>query len=228
MRLLAIGVALLLLFGVQAAQPASGTSWTWSKGVVRQVLEGMDTPQPPDGHFPKNTTDCTWNDEDQIEDVGSGTLVGEITDNLCLVADLDGWYGHAGTAVYPKLLITKVFAPTSALAVWITNDVGDRWDAPPPVAASRHQYAYGLCVQDPVADAANIFGWEQLDYWPIIPGTNGGHGQIVTYTLHVAIAKKTPNISVYFEAGYNDLHSGSFVNDIQSWGDRVPCPAQDG
>lgn len=220
------GFATAVLFAVThfAGSSRQSADVTWSL-YFHNILNGMDTAEPPDGGMhASNTTACTWNDEDEIEDTGRGDIAGgsSTSDTICIVADYDDTYNDT----YPKLLIAKVFARQANLQVSITNDVGDTWTA----GASRpfeNVQLYELCVQDPVADAANVNGWQELTYWPMIPGTNG-YGQIVNYTLHIAAPKTAHNIVAYFEAAFNGFYGTTFRPSIQKGSSgEVPCPPQD-
>lgn len=209
----------------QARQTTDQSSSAWAP-IFKNIRTAMDTPEPPDGHFATNTTGCVWNDEDQYETLWTGDLQAgsEASGSVCLVADLDGRNGSA----YPKLLIGRVYAPKDSLAVWLTNDQGDRWDASPPIDAGTtsggSRVVYQFCVPDQVARDANVLSWRGLSFWPLVPGTFG-YGRVVVYTIHVRADAATRKVSAYFEAAFN----GGVIAD---WGPviqflppgEVPCP----
>lgn len=218
--------ALLALFALALAlvplAAAAGRDSTLSWGpLVRHIQNGMDTPEPPDGHNPWNSTGCAWNDEDELGDSGGGSLSGTATDTVCLVSDLMG-----GSTPYPKAVIFRVAAPKSTLAVSLSNDAGDSWQSPPPFAY-QNQYWWQLCVKDPVAIRGGVSNWQDLAYWPLVPGTTG-YGQIVHYTLSITSTRNTTQkVSAYLEAAYSEWLGGPkpVIQILAQMPGEVPCPS---
>jgi hypothetical protein len=197
------------------AAPAKNTSSiSWNR-YFENIITVMDTTEP-DGHPPINTTGCAWNDEDEIMNLGRGDITGSTSDTICMVADL-----ASNPTDYPKNIIYKVYAPSnSALDVTLSNDAGNSWASPPSVLAGN-QRLWQMCVADPVALNAGINTPSELTYWPEIPGTNGGHGKIVNYTLHITSLKGTTHkVSASYEVGFTAF--GSTYPYIQQ-SNPVPC-----
>jgi len=125
-----------------------------------------------------NPTQCAWNDQDPIMGGGDGNTpadgVGVLSN--CLIAD---WAAFAPT--YPKRIALKVLAPKEGLQIALRNDAGYAWDVPPSVQEGNRR-VWRLCVRDPVARA---YTEEDLLIYPEIPGSNGGRGQLVNYTLEI-------------------------------------------
>jgi hypothetical protein len=163
-----------------------------------------------------NNTGCAWNDQDNIVNLGTGNLTGATTNTICLVADFD----DSGHSQFPKAVLYKVYAASDTLDVSLTNDMGNSWHAPPSTVEGN-QRVWQMCIADPVADAANITE-STLSSLPEVPGSNGGRGTIVNYTLHITSTKSTTRkVFAYFEvAQTGDAAPGRTIN--------TPCPANDG
>jgi hypothetical protein len=201
-----------------AAKPATSTL-RWSP-LVRNVQVGMDTPEPPDGHYPTNITGCAWNDEDELGVVGSGSLAGTSTGSVCLVSD----FATGSPTPYPKAVIFRVSAPKNTLSVSLSNDVGDSWQSPPPFVY-KNQYWWQLCIQDPVA-TRKAWDGQDTNTWPLIPGTDG-YGQIVNYTLSVTSTRNTTNkVSAFLETAYSQWPGGPspVIQTLAQFPGEVPCP----
>jgi hypothetical protein len=211
------GIGIYIIFQTLAANPASnggtGVSWQRYRQALLSPLDGQGTPEAP----VTNTTGCAWNDQDAIVNLGTGNLSGSTSNTICLVAD----YDDTSHAQYPKTIAFRVYAASDTLDISLSNDAGNRWHAPPSRADGSNR-VWEMCVTDPVADAANV-SESNLSYWPEIPGTNGGRGKIVNYTLNVtSLAKTTRKFNAYFEVA----HSGSIgpLRTLHS----LQCPPNDG
>ncbi|HSW85478.1 MAG TPA: hypothetical protein VLF79_02600 [Candidatus Saccharimonadales bacterium] len=200
-----------------------GFSWNPS---FSNINDSMDTDEPS-GHYPRNTTGCAWNDENQIVYSGSGDISSSTSNKLCLVADYDD---NGPSGAYPKTIIYKVYAPSNTLSVTLANDVGDRWNSPPAIK-SGNQYLYQLCVEDPVAEKGEIGLGDVngLNHWPEIPNTNNGRGQIVNYTITLTnLGRSTMHkVTASWEVGINGNARGGLMANLQTQ-NPVPCPPQDG
>lgn len=170
-----------------------------------QYLDGQGCwPDPDTTCWVRNTVECdvaaesqagaVWNDQDDRQLAGGGYIEGTFVARMCLVAD----YDCCGSSAYPHGIYVNVSAPHDTLTVALSNDAGSSWNAGPSVADGNRRL-WRICVPDPVADAANITHESMLGYWPEIPGTNGGRGQIVHYELRVTSASRTRNAFVRFE-----------------------------
>jgi hypothetical protein len=193
-----------------AARPAAGIGWSRYFENTLGTLDGQGSPAAP----VHNYTGCVWNDQDQIENLGWGDIASSTSNTICLVADFD-----AIQSSYPHIIVFKVYAPGDTLDVSLSNDVGNVWNSPPSTA-SGNQRLWQMCVVDPVADNANV-GVSDLSYWPEIPGSNGGRGKIVNYTLHLTSTKGTTHkVFAYFEIGPN----GSAIRPNIQYPTYTPCP----
>src|SRR5262249_53175120 len=210
------------------------------------ILYGMDTSEPPDGamNAHNNTRGgtlglpCPWNDEDELGISGSGDIApGQTSDvTLCLVADL-----YNNPYDYPKYVYARVYARQAQLKVWVTGEpvtlsdgrvISSGIDSVAPVSIHWTGFTgveYKLCGADAVAIAGHINSWQDLTFWPQIPGS-GGYGQIVNYTLHVQNLGKTTahGVSGYFQIGWDDYDgTGPFpAPTIQNFSQdsRIDCP----
>lgn len=206
------GIGSYFIYHSFAASPRTGGMLWNHQETSLSPLDGQGSPTSP----VYNTTCCAWNDQDNFVNSWSGSLTGSTSNTMCLVAD----YDDSAHGQYPKDILFKVYAASDSLDVSLTNDAGNTWQSPPSTA-SGSQRLWQLCVSDPVADAANV-SEANLSYWPIIPGTNGGRGKIVNYTLRITSAKGTTRkVNVQFEiAQSGDAAPGRTLS--------TPCPANDG
>jgi len=193
--LLFAGIGTYLIYQGFAAPPAKNDfSWNRYNDNFLSPLDAQGSASAP----VYNTTGCAWNDQDDITNEGRGNLSGSTTNTICMVADYDETYQQS----YPKLIMFNVYAASDTLDVSLTNDAGSSWHAGPSVASGSLRL-WQLCVNDPVADPTNV-GYGGLGYWPEIPGTNGGRGKIVNYSLHLTSSKGTTRkVTAYFEIAHN-------------------------
>jgi len=197
----------------------------WGPAFYR-VSTVVDTPQPPDNHFPNNPTGCPWKDEDEVMKTYSGDVNDSLTGNICLVADLDGYPGS--NSAYAKLILGRVYAPKTAnFSVRLTNDFGGSWNATSFV--SGNQKIYQFCVEDSVADNANIYFPSGLTYWPLVPGTDG-YGQIVNYTIHIQNlgSRAVKGSYGYFDVANNGWQGVQVLTPQIEFTppSQIPCPPQ--
>lgn len=215
-------VAFVLLFALVgtyfiyqsfAASPSTSyVGWNRYQSTFLSPLDGQGSSTAP----VYNNTGCAWNDQDNIVNLGDGSLAGSTSNTICLVSDFD----DSSHSQYPKAILYKVYAASDTLDVSLTNDMGNTWHAPPSTI-ENNQRVWQMCVADPVADAANI-NESTISTLPIVPNSNGGHGKIVNYTLHLTSTKGTTRkVVAYFEvAQTGDGAPGRTV--------KTPCPPNDG
>ena len=136
-----------------------------------------------------NPTSCVWDVDDYIDVTGFGTLNGIASGSLCVVSD---GLTYVGGDRHP--VEVRVTAQTQNLAVTLTNDQGVALTAGTPTPATGGtgggNWAYTICTTDLT-----------LGPYATIPGSNGGTGRIVTYTLTVSSAKKTAGVFAVLQAG---------------------------
>lgn len=208
-------IALILAAYLASALPAQANPphpLTWQNYRTR-LQTGLDT-QP--GVI--NTTGCAWNDQDDIADRGTGDINANTpaTHSLCIIADFDDTSRISGS-IYPKAALYEFWTSRPDTEITLSNDAGDSWPTPVPVKDGG-DYRYQLCVLDPVADRHN----SDLSSYSEIPGTNGGRGQRVNYTLTIQTAR--------------DLHATVGYLEVAPSGPQefalrlldVPCPPVDG
>ncbi len=194
MRLvLAVLLALALAAPVVAKGQPQQVSFFTENDFRQQYLDHQGTyPDGDPASWVRNTTSCVWNDQDSLFRVGSGYVEGAVSDGMCLIADLDETSG----ANRPHSVYVNVYAAADTLRVELSNDAGDSWTAGPSVAHGNLRL-WRLCVRDPVADEANS---RDLTIWPEVPGTNGGRGQRVEYTLTVtSLARRARDVTAHWE-----------------------------
>lgn len=195
-----------------SAAPQTGIRWGEFSDNFMSPLDGQG---PPPVH---NTTGCVWNDQDELTLLGTGNLTGTTSQTVCLVADFD----DSARGNYPKRVIVQVYAPSDSLDVTLSNDAGHTW--PITSRPSGNLRLWELCVPDPVADLGNVDRLNPLTFWPEIPGTNGGRGQIVNYTLTLTSNQRTTRkVAAYFEVAQGG-NLGTRYNTLRS----TPCPPNDG
>ncbi len=204
------GVGTFLIIKSLATPPSlASLSWNRYGSNILNPLDGEGTPTSP----VYNTTHCAWNDQDNIVNLGNGNLDGSTSNNICLVADYNGLQHPQ----YPKVILFNVYAASDSLDVSLTNDAGNSWHVPVSIS-SGNQRLWQMCVIDPVAESIGVSNETELSSLPIIPGTNGGTGKIVNYTLHITSLKGTTRkIVAYFEIGPRGNTIPRTVN--------TPCPA---
>lgn len=196
MRRISFGFAVLicLLYFVAAVNASNRNygagTWSpaerWTQSCNDQESTSTDcVTDTPIGYGP-----CAWGDEDDIADFAYGKLAaGQVsTDTLCLVTDL------CSDFACPHMIDYQVVG--SGLQVTLTDNRGNMYPAPPAIKTKQGPTVQA-CFSDPL--------WPQSDasILPTIPGTNGGYGLLVAYTLTVT-ATKTTQFSGGFEIAQND------------------------
>lgn len=208
-----------LLFSAVAVSSAGPSSnqirWSTFTDKYMSPLDGQGDPSSP----VYNTTGCVWNDQDERTNIGTGDLTGTTSNTICMVAD----YDDSSRGNYPKHITFQIYAASDTLNIILSNDSGSVWYAAPSVK-SGNKRKWELCVADPVADTGNVDEINPLTYWPEIPGTNGGRGQIVNYALDItSTIRTTRKVVAYFEVAQGGV-LGSMYNTLKS----TPCPDNDG
>jgi hypothetical protein len=211
-------LAALLPVALMAAPAQASTTWA---PYERHTLGVLDTQLDASGQRTiRNPTDCAWNDQDDIADQGSGSLrAGETTTRtLCLIADYDD--SGCPTCIFPKAIVANVYASRGSLAsVKLTNDRGNSWTFTPDSKGT-----VAACVADPVADLFNVaIGGDLSTTYPEVPGSNGGRGLQVNYTLTITAAKRISSLMAYLEIHGGGGNPAFFPQMLQT-----PCPANDG
>jgi hypothetical protein len=215
--LVAVLAGLMLASTAAASNPTNGGTpvfnhvTTWTQG----CNDLQSSPPAGSGTGGPCVTDtvtgygvCTWGDEDDIADFALGKITGgvTITDTLCLVTD---WCSDGAC---PHKVLYQVDDSSPALDVWLTDDRGNTWTAPPIRLPKNGGYRWQLCFADPLWPA----GSDPLLY-PPLPGTNGGRGYVTAYTLHVTATKTTQ-----MDAGL-EIAQNRYYGYVHTFAD-VPCP----
>jgi len=146
-----------------------------------------------------NPTECGWDVDDFTDFTAFGSLAGGETASQSLCVIEDGFNNYGGDTHSVQVLVTS---SSPGLEVTLSNTFnGAARGAPAP---SGKEYQYLLCVLDPTAG-----GYAE------IPGSHGGTGLRVDYTLTIRNPKRQQaKVRAFFQ--------------MQSWWGvgnlSIPCP----
>lgn len=119
----------------------------------------------------KNITTCNWDVDDHEDYHAGGTLQANTTISItdCIV-----WDGAYNWAHYEKIQ-AHVHGKTAGWSAELTNSLGESWPLEPVYDSAQRNYSATVCL--------SIRRDHPVDGYPEIPGTNGGRGIPVDYTL---------------------------------------------
>ena len=209
----------LTLLGLISAQPvmARPTPWTWTQ--TWQVIQQPVEQESPDFCDPTtnqcsgarctisgtdtcvyNPTNCGWDSDDSEQWQGFGTVVKNESHSLswCVIAD-----GYDGAGGDQHRIQARIFSQTPDVTISFTNDYGVSYPQPVPILSGKN-FIWLYCERD-ITDQG-----KPISYYPVIPNSNGGTGEIVNYTLNVTTGaiKGSASLQVNTSAGNsgpNDL-----------------------
>ena len=209
MRIRLALVAFVLLSAVPASAGPSTFVFRQDFQQVSSWIEQQSQPQFPDCTLttcvhrplpPEPPLNCHWDVDDWGRVEGFGTLpkLTSASGSTCVVADgYDHGHSPPGSPYWGQgdhRISVKVFAPRPDMTVTLSNSQGLSWNI--PATPNGNGYAWLFCMYD-MTGQPNPPSW-----YPVIPGTNGGTGIPVTYTLTLtAGSRDVRDVFAYFIDG---------------------------
>jgi hypothetical protein len=152
---------------------------------VEQQSPGFPTSDPTT--WVTNPLDCDWDVDDETTWFGQGTVEAgtpSVT-TTCVVAD-----GADNVSMDSHAVQAHVLSASNNLTVTLTNSQGVSWTAVPTVSKTGAEWKF--CVIDPT----------RAGVYPVIPGSNGGTGIQVFYTLTIAATNRTArSVTAAYQTG---------------------------
>jgi len=183
-KLVSLALGLVLVIVAPTLAQAGPFAWTIVDKQIACVVEQQSAGGPgdpcPDPTVVNNPLDCTWDRDDIWIDSASGGLKEAVSVTICGVSDSTDFSGK-------KDMWALVYSKRADLTVALGDSTGRSWTATPVWNGS--QYKYAICTLD------NIPG-----PFTEIPGSNGGVGLAVTYTLTTSSPSRT-NVTASFSDG---------------------------
>ena len=133
-----------------------------------------------------NTTGCVWRATDDGASVtGTGYVQGSVSGSVCMISDWEAFPNWGGE---PIPVSVGVYAPSDTLRVTLSNNLGVSWNV--PAVPNGRDFQYVLCAHDNTPGP-----------YPPVPGSNGGIGTRVLWTVTVTSVKRTSNVRATLQVG---------------------------